>query len=66
MGKMGAQIQELIIPKIVRPKSKATQAKLRNTVEIINRVTEWSGNIVLLPDFGHNRYILLVIKQLKI
>jgi len=33
------------ISKTVRLKSKATQARLRDTVEIINRVTEWSGNV---------------------
>lgn len=30
---------------MVRLKSKATQARLRDTVEIINRVTEWSGSV---------------------
>lgn len=32
------------VSKTSRVKSKATQARLRDTVEIINRVTEWSGN----------------------
>lgn len=33
------------VSKAVRLKSKATQARLRDTVEIINRVTEWSGSV---------------------
>jgi transcriptional regulator with XRE-family HTH domain len=32
------------ISKSVRVKSKATQTRLRDTVEIINRVSEWSGS----------------------
>ncbi len=33
------------VSKKVRLESKATQARLRETVEIINRVTEWSGSV---------------------
>ncbi|NOQ76811.1 MAG: DUF2384 domain-containing protein [Methylococcaceae bacterium] len=33
------------VSKTVRLKSRATQARLRDTVEIINRVTEWSGSV---------------------
>ncbi len=33
------------VSKVVRLKSKATQARLRDTVEIINRITEWSGSV---------------------
>ena len=33
------------VSKVVRLKSKATQARLRDTVEIINHVTEWSGSV---------------------
>ncbi len=33
------------VSKVVRLKSKATQARLRDTVEIINRVTRWSGSV---------------------
>ncbi len=33
------------VSKVVRLKSKATQARLRDTVEIINRVAEWSGSV---------------------
>ncbi len=33
------------VSKVVRLKSKATQARLRDTVEIINRVTGWSGSV---------------------
>ena len=32
------------VSKRTRLKSRATQARLRDTVEIINRVTEWSGS----------------------
>jgi transcriptional regulator with XRE-family HTH domain len=33
------------VSKTARLKSKATQTRLRDTVEIINRVTEWSGSV---------------------
>ncbi len=33
------------VSKTARLKSKATQARLRDTVEIINRVAEWSGSV---------------------
>ena len=33
------------VSKSARLKSKATQARLRDTVEIINRVAEWSGSV---------------------
>jgi predicted transcriptional regulator len=33
------------VSKVVRLKSKATQSRLRDTVEIINRVSEWSGSV---------------------
>ncbi len=33
------------VSKVVRLKSKATQARLRDTVEIINRVSQWSGSV---------------------
>jgi transcriptional regulator with XRE-family HTH domain len=33
------------VSKTARVKSKATQARLRDTVEIINRVAQWSGGI---------------------
>ena len=33
------------VSKTVRLKSRATQARLRDTVEIINRVAEWSGSV---------------------
>ncbi len=33
------------VSKIVRLESKATQARLRDTVEIINRAAEWSGGV---------------------
>ncbi|MSS75551.1 MAG: DUF2384 domain-containing protein [Methyloglobulus sp.] len=32
------------VSKSARVKSRATQTRLRDTVEIINRVTEWSGS----------------------
>ena len=33
------------VSKTVRLKSRATQARLRDAVEIINRVIEWSGSV---------------------
>ena len=33
------------VSKTARLRSKATQARLRDTVEIINRVTNWSGSV---------------------
>lgn len=33
------------VSKTVRCKSRSTQARLRDTVEIINRVAEWSGGV---------------------
>jgi transcriptional regulator with XRE-family HTH domain len=33
------------VSKIARSKSRTTQARLRDTVEIINRVSEWSGGV---------------------
>jgi hypothetical protein len=33
------------VTKSARCKSRATQARLRDTVEIINRVAEWSGGV---------------------
>ncbi|WP_246535042.1 hypothetical protein [Methylomonas paludis] len=54
------------VTKRSRCKSRSTQARLRDTVEIINRVAEWSGGVGQAFAWFRSPYLHLVIKQLRL
>ena len=55
------------VSKSARLKSRATQARLKDTVEIINRVAQWSGGEGrALRGFALSRCLHSAIKRLRI